>query len=252
MSGFRRPRGWAVALTVAGALLFVRLGFWQLHRAEEKEALLRRYATSASAPLQDFARVAANPPADAYPKVRVRGRYLADRLYLLDNPHHDARGGEEVYAPFRLHGDDRLLLVDLGFLPGNGGETSPAPPPLPTTEVTLQGLYVPPPGVAFEMGGDALAQQAQWPKKTIYLDMSQVAADLGYALYPRLLALDPDPDPAAVYVRKRTLDFSAMPPSRHRAYSFQWFTFAVAAVVILLVVHRKKRPRPRANPSDRS
>lgn len=250
MSVFRRPRGWAVALTVAGALLFVRLGFWQLHRAEEKETLLRRYATSASAPLQNFDRVAATPPADAYPKVRVSGRYLADRLYLLDNPRHDARGGEEIYAPFQVHGHDRLLLVDLGFLPGNGGEALPEPPPLPTTEVTLQGLYVPPPGVAFEMGGDALTRQAQWPKKTIYLDLSQVAADLGHVLYPRLLALDPDP--AAVYVRKRTLDFSAMPPSRHRAYAFQWFTFAVAAVVILLVLHRNKRPRGPADTSDRS
>ena len=250
MSGFRRPRGWAVALTVAGALLFVRLGFWQLHRAEEKEALLRRYATSVSAPLQDFAPVAMTPPPDTYPKVRVSGHYLVDRVYLLDNPRHDARGGEEVYAPFQLRGHARLLLVDLGFLPGNGGEASPEPPPLPTTEVILQGLYVPPPGVAFEMGGDALAQQVHWPKKTIYLDLAQVAADLGHPLYPRLLALDPDP--AAVYVRKRTLDFSAMPPSRHRAYAFQWFTFAVAAVVILLVVHRKKRPRPRAHPSDRS
>ena len=247
MSALRRPAWWSVALTVAGALLFVRLGLWQLHRADEKEALLRRYATSATAPLQAFDPVASTPPETAYPRVRLSGRYLPGRIYLLDNPKHDALGGVEVYAPLQRTGHERLLLVDLGFLPGNGTDTAPQVPALPAGDVTVQGLYVPPPGVALEMGGDALAQQGTYPKKTIYLDPAQVARDLRHPLYPRMLALDADP--AAIYVRKHTLDFSAMPPSRHRAYAFQWFTFAVAAVVIFLVLHRKRRPRARSSTS---
>jgi len=239
--GFRRPSWWALLLTVAGALLFIRLGVWQLHRADFKEALLRRYAASVSAPLQDFARVADAPPADGFPRVRVRGRYLADRLYLLDNPKHDGRGGVEVFAPFALHGQPKLLLVDLGFLPGNGNGKTPQLPPLPTAEVSVQGLYVPPPPVGFEMGGDALSRQTRWPKNSIFMDPAEVARDLGRPLYPRLLALDADP--ASIYVRVHTLDFSSMPPARHRAYAFQWFTFALAAVVILLVLHRKRKPR---------
>lgn len=241
MSGFRRPPWWALLLTVAGALLFIRLGVWQLHRADFKEALLRRYAASSSAPLQDFAKVAEAPPADAFPRVRVSGHYLADRLYLLDNPNHDERGGVEVFAPFELRDQSRLLLVDMGFLTGNGTAQVPQLPPLPTTELTLQGLYVPPPPMGFEMGGDALARQTHWPKDSIFLDPVKVARDLGRPLYPRVLALDADP--ASIYVRVHTLDFSSMPPARHRAYAYQWFTFALAAVVILLVVNRKRRPR---------
>ncbi|KZC38410.1 MULTISPECIES: SURF1 family protein [Rhodanobacter] len=241
MSGFRRPSWWALLLTVAGALLFVRLGVWQLHRADFKEDLLRRYAAAAAAPLQDFAGVAEAPPADGFPRVRVDGHYLADRVYLLDNPKHDRRGGVQVYAPLVLDGHAPLLLVDLGFLPGNGSDKPPQVPPLPIGRVSLQGLYVPPPPVGFEMGGNALARQTQWPKSSIFLDPAQVAADLGRPLYPRVLALDPDL--AAIYERERNLDFSSMPPARHRAYAFQWFTFALAAVVILLVVHRKRKPR---------
>jgi surfeit locus 1 family protein len=241
VNGFRRPSWWALLLTVAGALLFVRLGVWQLHRADFKEVLLRRYAASEGAPLQDFAKVAETPPADGFPRVQVSGRYLADRLYLLDNPKHDGRGGVEVFAPLALAGHPQLLLVDLGFLPGNGNGKTPQLPPLPTGEVSLHGLYVPPPPVGFEMGGNALARQTRWPKTGIFLDPAEVARDLGHPLYPRLLALDPDP--AAIYERVHTLDFSSMPPARHRAYAFQWFTFALAAVVILLVVHRKRKPR---------
>ena len=222
-------------------LLFVRLGFWQLHRADYKEDLLQRYAAAASAPVQPFARVADATAAAAFPRVEVRGHYLSDRQYLLDNPNHDRRGGAEVFVPFVVHGESRVLLVDQGFLAEDGSGRVLQAPALPAGEIDLRGLYVPPPPVGFEMGGNALARQAQWPKNSIYLDLTQVAGDLGRALYPRVLALDPDP--ASIYVRVHTLDFSSMPPARHRAYAFQWFTFALAALAILLVVNREKRPR---------
>jgi len=230
-----------VLLTVAAAALFVRLGVWQLDRAAYKDSLVRRYAAAAHAPPVPFGQVAATPPADAFPRVAVHGRWLADRAYLLDNPRHDARGGVEVYVPLVLPGQPRLLLVDLGFLPGTGNEQVPQLPALPPGGVDLHGLYLPPPGIGLELGGDALASQAHWPKNTIYLDLGQVAKDLGRPLYPRVLALDADP--AAIYQREHAFDFSSMPPARHRAYAFQWFSFAVAVLVIFLVLHRKRRPR---------
>ena len=241
VSGFRRPPWWALLLTAASALLFIRLGVWQLHRADFKEALLRRYAASSSAPLQDFAKVAQTPPSDAFPRLQVSGHYLVERTYLLDNPKHDERGGVEVFVPFESQGGQPLLLVDLGFLPGNGTRQAPQLPPLPATELTLHGLYVPPPPLGFEMGGDALARQTHWPKSSIFMDPKQISHDLGRPLYPRVLALDADP--ASIYERVHTLDFSAMPPARHRAYAFQWFSFALAVVVILLVLNRKRAPR---------
>ena len=237
----RRPAWWSVLLTVAGVLVFVRLGIWQLHRADDKDALLRRYAAAAGAPVQALNAVADQPPMDAYPRVRVEGRYLVDHLYLLDNPKHDSFGGVEVYAPFQPTHQNKLLLVDLGFLPGNGTDKAPQLPPLPSDGQTLQGVYQPLPGTGLELGGNALAQQTQWPKTSVYLDLAQVAADLRVKLYPRVLALDVDP--SAIYVRVHAPDLSSMPPARHRAYAYQWFTFAIAAVVIFLVLHRKRRFR---------
>ncbi|GLQ86618.1 SURF1-like protein [Dyella flagellata] len=235
----RRPAWWSVLLTVVGVLVFVRLGVWQLHRADYKDELLRRYAAAASAPVKAFDAVADQPPINAYPRVRVQGHYLADRLYLLDNPKHDSMGGVEVYAPFQPVDQSKGLLVDLGFLPGNGSDKAPELPPLPTEQQTLQGVYQPPPGTGLEMGGNALAQQKHWPKTSVYLDLDQVATDLHEKLYPRVLVLDADP--SAIYVRVHTLDLSSMPPARHRAYAFQWFTFALVAVVIFLWLHRKRR-----------
>lgn len=249
MSWMRRPSWWSVLLTVAGVLIFVRLGIWQLHRADYKDELLRRYAAAASAPVQDFDAAAEQLSENVYPRVRVRGRYLVDRLYLLDNPKHDNLGGVEVYVPFQPADQSKLLMVDLGFLPGNGTDKAPPLPPLSSDQQALHGLYEPPPGTGLEMGGNALTQQKHWPKTSIYLDMEQIAADLHAQLFLRVLALDADP--AAIYVRVHTLDLSSMPPARHRAYAFQWFTFAIAALVIFVVLHRKRR-KPRGRHSSES
>jgi len=232
----RRPSWFAVLLTVAGVLFFVRLGIWQLHRAAEKKVLLARFADAASAPLQDFSSIRGGLVPTRYPHLRVHGQYLPGRSYMLDDQEIAGRPGVEVYAPFRVDGRDRELLVGLGFLPREGARLKlPQLPPLKPGPVTLEGIYAPPPAPGLKLGGNALARQHAWPKLTTYIDMQQIAGDLHAGLYPRVLLLDPDP--AVAYLRKWKPGF--IPPARHYGYAFQWFSFALAAVVIFVILHRK-------------
>jgi surfeit locus 1 family protein len=236
MIRLRRPSWFAVALTVVGIVFFVRLGVWQLHRAAEKEVLLRRFATAASAPVKDFASVQRGALPQSYPHLEVHGHFVAGRVYLLDDQSHAGRPGVAVYAPFRADGHARLLLVDMGFLPREGAELDlPQLPPFKSGPVTLKGIYAPPPAAGLKLGGNALAKQGKWPKLTTYIDMEQIAGDLRAKLYPRVLLLDPNP--AEAYVRQWMPGF--IPPARHRGYAFQWFAFAVAAVAIFVILHRK-------------
>jgi cytochrome oxidase assembly protein ShyY1 len=237
MTFLRRPTWFAVALTLVGVLAFVRLGMWQLHRADEKDELLRRYAASASAGVEAFGPAAAQPPVDRYPRYAVSGSFLPGHYYLLDDQTHAGRVGVHVYAPFAPQGSVPWLLVDLGFLPKEAG-ANPRLPPLPAGSTTLRGLYVPSPGVGVRLGGDRLPEQHGAEKTMVYVDLAEIGHDLGRALYPRVLLLDADP--ASIYARDWTPGF--MPPARHRAYAFQWFTFALAAVVIFVLLHRKRRP----------
>ncbi|MET0618441.1 MAG: SURF1 family protein [Luteibacter sp.] len=243
MTFLRRPTWFAVALTVVGVLAFVRLGMWQLDRADEKDDLLRRYATSAAAAVEDFGSIADMPPADRYPRLAVRGVYVPGHYYLLDDQTHAGQVGVHVYAPFSPHGRTPYLLVDLGFLPKEAGG-NPRLPPLPAGETTVRGLYVPSPSVGVRMGGDRLPEQHGAEKTMVYVDLKEIGNDLGRSLYPRVLL--PDPDPASIYARDWTPGF--MPPARHRAYAFQWFTFALAAVVIFILLHRKRRPKRPEHP----
>lgn len=233
----RRPSWFAVALTLFGMAFFIALGVWQLDRASEKVQLLRRFATASSSPLHAFSTVQSGVPDEHYPHVDVHGHFLTDRGYVLDDQMHGRRIGVQVYAPFHVDHDDRLLLVDRGFMQREGGDQgTPQLAPLRSGETTLKGLYAPPPRAGLKLGGNALAKQTQWPKTSIYVDLDEIGRDLHASMYPRVLLLDPDP--ASPYIREWVP--ATMSPSRHRGYALQWFTFALAALAIFVIMHRQR------------
>lgn len=242
----RRPTWFAVLLTLAGVAIFVRLGIWQLDRAAYKEQLMARFDHASDAPLVPFASVSDTVPHDRYAHVEVRGHFLQGRAYMWDDQTVGEQVGVDVYVPFLVQGRDRLLMVNLGFLPHTGGpRNKPAMPPLPTGALTLHGLYaaMPPPGL--RIGGDQIAHQHVWPKLSTYLELSQISRDLDQPLFAGVLLMDPDRKSA--YLRQWTPSF--IPPARHQAYAFQWFSFAAAAIVIFVLIHRQKEP-PRSDPPE--
>lgn len=243
----RRPSWFAVALTLVGVLVFVRLGIWQLHRAVEKEHLLQRFADASHTPLVNFSSLSTPLPAHRYPHVRVHVRYLVSHVYELDDQIHGDRQGVQVFTPALVlatctdgapchPASSRVLLVDMGFLPRqNGMRSLPDLPPLKSREAVLTGLYAPPPPTGLRLGGNALTKQDTWPKLTTFIDLNQIGADLNRPVYSRILLLDHDP--SAPYIREWKPQ--TMPPARHRAYAFQWFSFAAVAVAIFVILHRR-------------
>ena len=234
---WQRASWWSIALTFVGAALFIRLGIWQLDRANTAQALLDAFAAAATAAPEDFAAVEATPPADRYPRVRLSGRFVADRSYLRDEQLRAGRLGVQAYGVFEVQGSAALLLVDRGWMAWDHAPgTQPAVPPVADGTTELSGVYAPFPGSGLRAGGDVLRGQTQWPKLTLAIDHDEIAADLGRNLLPGVLLLDPDP--ASGFAREWTP--ALMPPARHRAYAFQWFAFAVAALAAFVVVHWRR------------
>ena len=239
MIRIRRPSAFAVLLTIIGVGVFCALGVWQFDRAAYKESVLSRFQRAASAPLVSLAQAVSDPRPNDYPHVEVTGRIEGDRVYLLDDQMRAGRLGVMVFVPFLPEGSLHTLLVNLGFLAKMGADSTTLPdlPPMPTRQVTLAGIYAPPPLPGLKLGGNALLRQKAWPKLVTWIDSRQIAADLHQTLYPHVLLLDPDPHSA--YLRQWTAN--VMPPARHRAYALQWFSFAIASVVLFVVLHRVKR-----------
>jgi surfeit locus 1 family protein len=228
------PSTFAWTLLAFGIAAFVVLGFWQLDRAAQKEQLLSAFAAGANGPAIEFARVRDTLDAQRYPHVRVRGQFLTDREYLRDEQLHEGKLGVHAIAVFAVAGEDRLLLVDRGWLAWNHAPgTTPVLPPLPDGEVELTGIYAPFPSSGLRVGGDALKTQSTWPKLTLRIDAAEISADLDKTLLPRMLLLDAEANSG--FVREWTPN--VMPPVRHRAYAFQWFTFALVAIVVFVAVH---------------
>ena len=235
---WHKPGVLAWALLAFGSAAFVGLGVWQLDRARQKERLFAAFAAAADEAPRSFAGERDGADPQRYPHVRVVGHFVADRGYLRDEQMHDGQLGVHAIAVLAVDGEERLLLVDRGWIAWNHAPgTTPILPPLPDGEVTLAGIYAPFPGSGLRVGGNALTAQNSWPKLTLRIDAAEIAADLGRPLLPRMLLLDADA--GSGFVREWTPN--VMPPLRHRAYALQWFTFALAALVVFVVVHWRKQ-----------
>lgn len=237
---WHRPRALAVVSSIVGIAFFIWLGLWQLRRAHEKEALFAAFDATATQPVVtlDVARREATPL--HYPLVQVAGRYDPVHAYVLDNQVREGRAGVMVFDVFEPAAGGPPLLANRGFLArGERGERPPIPA-VPEGAQTLTALYAPPPGSGLHLGGDALPRQTTWPKLSIYIDLAEIAKDLGREPDPRVLLLMPETDAAAAPAFVREWRPEVFPPERHYGYAFTWFTFAALVVAIFTILHWRK------------
>ncbi|MET0377631.1 MAG: SURF1 family protein, partial [Spongiibacteraceae bacterium] len=111
------------------------LGFWQLHRADEKRLLQQQFDALLAAPPLDA--MALSDAAAAYTRVQLVGVFDDAHSFLLDNRVSRGRVGYDVLTPFIPAGQPRTLFVNRGWIAGDPARlVRPVPPPVPGT-VTL-------------------------------------------------------------------------------------------------------------------
>ena len=232
MNAFRRPSLLAWILLLAGLVLFVSLGRWQHGRAEFKREQIERWTEA-----QQMQAVALAMDSRHYQRVTASGRFLSQR-YLLDNQIREGRAGVEDFVVFE--GDQGRFLIALGWLAyADGTRVPPELPALPDGSVRLRGFWVPPPAHGIRMGR-GWPQVPGYPKLMPYFALHEIAADAGLDLADGVLRLESDPDQPHV---RDWRPVESMPPERHLAYAWQWWSLAAAIVVVFLVVHFKRSRR---------
>src|SRR5690606_12826459 len=108
---------WALtAAAVAGISLTTALGFWQLDRAAQKEALQAATQARALLPALDGAGIAGQgetQPLGALVQrsVALQGQWLPQYTVFLDNRQMHARPGFFVLTPLQLAGRPEVVLV---------------------------------------------------------------------------------------------------------------------------------------------
>jgi len=227
--GFRFDAEWRTTLfTLVFVPLMIGLGFWQLQRASEKEALAAAFESrqqQGPVPLSQLGDRSAN--ALAYAPVEIRGSFLPQMYFLLDNQVRGGQFGYEVLGVVELEDEAGAVLVNRGWIAGDAARQSL--PTVPSVEgaVQLTGHVYVAPGAPFLLAEQQLEEG--WPKRIQAVEMDKLEAAVTQvhpgAVFPFPVRIDAG-EPGALVADWQVVNMS---PQKHQAYAMQWF--AMAAVL---------------------
>lgn len=232
---WRKP-SWAMAIaTAAGVFFLCSLGVWQLQRAEEKKQIHQANESRKNIPPQELNFPITDLVNMRFQRVRVQGRFISSRQFILDNRYLNRQVGFNILTPFELHNSDKVVLVDRGWLPLKGPREE-----LPTIDVdenlrTLVGMVYVPYGKAFSLGEIDDGTNA-WPRLIQYLDFKELSMRLEHELVPLTLRMDAK----QVDTYEAEWIIYASSPKRNLGYAVQWFAMALTLLIIFIVMHLPK------------
>lgn len=242
---------WALFIILLSLLL--SLGCWQLQRASEKKLLLQHYAQRLSAPplsvqvLPEFERLTAQEwEFKRFSKVQLSGRFDAAHAIVMLNKIHEHQLGFHILIPFFAKGQDKPVLVNLGWVPhpaqGRGSKVTSYYQEIPTLpslkgEYTFTG-YIDLPGKGLTIG-PAIAGDSTWPLPMTYLDFKAFEQAYHRTVFPYVVLLAENEQIGFIRVWHPV----TMSPDRHVGYAVQWFSLAFTLVLIVIVLQLRQRKR---------
>jgi len=222
---FSRTWWFATLLAIAGTLVLIRLGIWQLDRLEQRRAFNAQVISARSQPALDLSlEQPENISAMEWRPVQFAGTYDFENQIAVRNQYYNGQAGYHLLTPLLSNGT--AVLVDRGWIPAEGNSTpddwrkyDEAGEVKVIGQIRL-GLGKP----AF--GGVADALPADGSRLAIWnnADVAQVAGQLPYPILP-------------VYIQTKVDASDTKPPipfepeielteGPHFGYAMQWFTFA--------------------------
>ncbi len=240
--GARQRRIVVLLAALLGAALTARLGFWQLDRAAQKQAMqsaLDERSRLRVLQATDLARDPATAATQHHRSVRMHGRWLAERTVALENRPLNGRAGFIVVTPLALEAGAGHVLVQRGWVARDASERSRLPAlTTPGGVVEVQGRVAAAPSRLFDFAGPV----ASGPIRQ-NLDLAEFAAEIGFALRPlSVLQVDDAENRGDGLVREWPAP--ALDVHKHYGYAAQWFALAML-ITGLYVWFQLVRPRLR-------
>ncbi|TDC72201.1 SURF1 family protein [Streptomyces hainanensis] len=248
MYRFLLSRQWVI-LTLITLLLIptmVWLGFWQLHRHEQRVArndLIAGSLEAPSVPMTDLSSVGGAPdPDDRYRAVTVTGVYDTDHQVVVRNrTNGDGAVGYHVLTPI-VAADGTAAVVNRGWIESGPDLTrTPEIPAPPTGEVTVTGRLMAdettdttgirersglPTGMVMMISSQERAAETGEPTLGGYLELTETSPEPAGQDGPAQPAPLPEPDHTGI--------------GAHLAYAFQWWIFAAGVPVGWFLLLRRE------------
>lgn len=218
------------ALVILFLPVLILLGFWQLHRAEEKKLLQAKFEIQQKiSPLTiQQAHGLKNPH---YYPILVEGHFDHAHSFLIDNQFHNHRIGYQVITPFILSNHQPMILINRGWISKKDHQ---ALTKNKKDKIQIKGLlYIPQKNPLIS----DIFESSRWPQKILTLDLPKISTHLHHAVYPWIILLDPK-NPYGFVRQWQPVNMKA---SMHTGYAFQWFSMALVLIISYVVVRIRWR-----------
>lgn len=210
----------AVSLLVA--VLFARLGFWQLSRLQERRGENRVAAEARSSPVIDLNTTDTSGKVRANHRVVVRGEYDRAHEVVLRGHVNREVPGVEIATPLMIVGTDSAVLVNRGFFPSPDATFAVTDSLNEPGIVRVEGV-----ALVIPSSGDSGAPLVSNGKETWRrLDLPALRARIPYPLLEVYILQSPD---SALPLYPRRLEPRPLDDGPHLSYAIQWFAFATIA-----------------------
>lgn len=224
-------------VTVFFFVVLLKLGFWQLDRADQKSRMEASYISHLSDdpdPINDLL-AAKDWHSAEWRSVKADGEFASTNI-LLDNQIVDGTAGYFVFTPFKLSASPLWVMVNRGWVP-MGNSRSQIPPvgsPHGTTEIIARVTDIPPTGLF--LGKNAIEVMSDSVLRAQRIHIDEMSAYLKHNFVPFVLRLEPESDNGFV----RQWPLPGFGQEKHLGYAFQWFALAGTLLAIYLIVNIKK------------
>jgi len=223
-----------ICIATLSFTLLASLGFWQLHRANEKKnMLLAEHLQRKQKPLLWDSN---KTLPQQYQLLQVEGVYLP-YIFLLDNQYHRHQWGFDVLSPMLLAGG-QVVLIDRGWVLGDSTRQSFPKIITPMERLPIQGQVYYPSSKQWVLGP---AVEKKNDKLSILEKIDTQIAEqiLQKKVYPFIIRLDRKEN----YGFLRDWAIVSMAPERHLAYAWQWFSMALAVFILFIVLNVKRNEK---------
>ena len=204
----------------------VKLGFWQSDRALQKEQRIETIAQLSKTQALSLEKVLSETNEINDLPITMNGEFDNDILFLLDNQTNKGQLGYRVYQVFNSGEHD--ILVNLGWVLGSISRQK-----MPDVQ-TITGKYQLSGHVRKIEKGIMLMEQVlvkkEWPLRVQQIEIDKFSTLISRQLLPFVVYLDKT---ESVGYEKNWQPI-VMPPEKHRAYAFQWFSLALAWILLMI------------------
>src|SRR5665647_289457 len=221
----------AAILAIVTALIFARIGVWQLQRLAERRVRNAALASRLHTPALPLAQLPADSAGAHWRRALVTVEYDFDHQIVLSGRTHDGAPGVQIITP--LHPDDGgpAVLVNRGWIYSPDAATADLGKWDEPPHATVSG-YV----EDFVHGGRGAVRLPSHPNAWTRLDADELRNAFPFAIAPYyVVALDTLAEYRAAHelptVTPVRLTLPAMDDGPHLNYAIQWFTFAAVALI---------------------